>query len=300
MKVIVSPANYLNALDLIRINTHYLLIGQEGFSVRKNYDFSNDELEKIINQKQNTKILILVNRTFFEEDIEPLTKYLVELSKLKIDGIVFSDFAVVQICKEHKLNFEFFYNPETLVTNYGQFEFYLKNKINNVFVSRELRINEVKQILDNKQQMNVGMQCSGYSFIMESKWKMIENFNQEYNLQIPLNKKLYLKEETRDFPTIIYQDKYGTYLYTSYCLSIIKQLIELSTKPDYLFIDSFLHDEQWVEEMTQLYLEICNDPSNTSKYLEMEKEICKNESINSGFLGDTKNMVYLREEEHGK
>ncbi|MDE6477380.1 MAG: U32 family peptidase, partial [Mycoplasmoidaceae bacterium] len=55
------------------------------------------------------------------------------------------------------------------VTNYGQFEFYLKNKINNVFVSRELRINEVEQILDNKQQMNVGMQCSGYSFIMESK-----------------------------------------------------------------------------------------------------------------------------------
>ena len=52
--------------------------------------------------------------------------------------------------------------------------------------------------------------------------------------------------------------------------------------------------------MTQLYLEICNDPSNTTKNLEVEKQICKNEPINSGFLGETKDMVYLREEEHGK
>ncbi len=295
MKVLISPANYENALDLININTDYLIIGQEGFSVRKNYDFSLEELEKIISQKKNSKILVLVNRIFFEEDIDSLTKYLFNLSKLNIDGIIFADFGVIQICNEQNLKFNFFYNPETLVTNYGSFDFYLRNKINNVFVSRELRKKEVLEILDNKNQMKVGIQTAGYSFIMESKWKMIENFNQEYNLQIPTNKKLFLSEETRNFPTIIYQDKYGTYLYTAYSLSTIRFLNELN-KLDYLYIDSFLHDGNWILEITKLYKQAITNPTDIVKYESLEKQICKNESVNNGFLGDTKDMVYLRDE----
>lgn len=298
MKIIVSPANYQNAIDLINNNVDYLLIGQESFSIRKNHNFSNDELKEIIKNKKDTKILILINRIFFEEDINNLTKYLIYLSKLNIVGIMFADFGVIQICNEQKLNFEFFYNPETLVTNYGQFDFYIKNKIKNVFLSRELRFNELIQILDSKKEMKVGIQGSGYSFMMESKWKMIENFNQEYHLDIPLNKKLYLKEETRDFPTIIYQDQYGTYLYTSYCLSTINFLDELNNHHlDYLLIDSFLHDEKWTLEITKLYMQANNDRSLSKlKYLELEKQICKNETINNGFLGDTKDLLYLREE----
>lgn len=294
MKVIVSPANYQNTLDLIKLNINYLIIGQEHFSVRKNYNFSNQELKDIVANKNNSKILVLINRTFFEEDIESLTKYLLDLSKLNIDGIIFSDFAVVQICKEQNLSFEFFYNPETLVTNYGQFEFYLKNKINNVFISRELRLNEVTKILENKNQINIGMQCSGYSFMMESKWKMIENFNDEYHLDIPLNKKLYLKEETRNFPTLIYQDQYGTYLYTSYCLSTLKYFKELS-RLDYVYIDSFLHDDQWIIGMSKLYMDAINNLNNMNQYIEQEKQICKNETINNGFIGETKDLVYLKE-----
>ncbi|MDE7433664.1 MAG: U32 family peptidase, partial [Mycoplasmoidaceae bacterium] len=146
-----------------------LLIGQEQFSIRKNYSFSDSELNEIIKNKKNTKILILINRTFFEEDIEGLTQYIIKLSELDIDGIMFSDFGVVQICNEQDLKFELYYNPETLVTNYGQFEFYSKNKISNVFAARELRINELFQILDHKQNIKVGIQGSGYSFMMESK-----------------------------------------------------------------------------------------------------------------------------------
>ncbi len=295
MKVLIGPTNYENALDLININVDYLIIGQEGFSVRNNYNFSLEELEKIISQKKNTKILILVNRIFFEEDINPLIAYLLNLSKLSIDGIIFADFGVIQICNEQNLKFDFFYNPETLVTNYGSFDFYLRNKINNVFVSRELRKKELLEILDNKNKMNVGIQGAGYSFIMESKWKMIENFNKEYDLQIPINKKLFLNEETRNFPTIIYQDKYGTYLYTAYSLSTIKFLNELN-KLDYLYIDSFLHDANWVLEITKLYKQAIIDPNNITKYESLEKLICKNESVNNGFLGDTKDMVYLRDE----
>ena len=65
---------------------------------------------------------------------------------------------------------------------------------------------------------------------------------------------------------------------------------------DYLYIDSFLHDPNWTLEITKLYKQAITNPNDIVKYESLEKQICKNESVNNGFLGDTKDMVYLRDE----
>jgi hypothetical protein len=58
------------------------------------------------------------------------------------------------------------------------------------------------------------------------------------------SKKLYLKEEKRKQPFIIYEDENGTSVLTGYNLCLIDKLNELFNKVDVIIVDSFLHDEK--------------------------------------------------------
>jgi putative protease len=170
MQLLVTPVNYKNAIDLISLNTPIIAIGTKKFCERTNCYFSIKEIKKIISIKKNTKIYILINRIFFEKQISNLEKYLLDIVSLnKIDGIIFSDYSVPQILFEHKIKINLCYNPETLVTNYCQFNFFKKNNINNVFLSRELNKKQVFDICSKKQKMKIFIQASGYAFMMQSR-----------------------------------------------------------------------------------------------------------------------------------
>jgi putative protease len=75
------------------------------------------EIKSLLANKNQTKVLILVNKFFFEPEILELEIFLVEISKLDIDGVIFSDMAIPQICYENKLRIDLIYDPDTLVCN---------------------------------------------------------------------------------------------------------------------------------------------------------------------------------------
>ena len=82
MKIIISPVNYNDAIELCQKNLDILLVGSNEFATRNTYDCSLDDLKKIIQNKNNTKIWVNVNSFFYEPQIESLEKYLIEISKL--------------------------------------------------------------------------------------------------------------------------------------------------------------------------------------------------------------------------
>jgi hypothetical protein len=115
MKLLVNPIDYQNAIELINLGTHIITVGQNDFSCRNSNNLNIDEIAKLIKQKKQTLIYVLINRFFFEPEISNLQKYLVAISKLKIDAIIFSDYAVAQILHEQKISIKLIYNPETMV-----------------------------------------------------------------------------------------------------------------------------------------------------------------------------------------
>jgi putative protease len=169
MELLVNPTSYSNALELIKLGVHQICVGTKEFSLRNNCLLTIKQIEELIKNKKQTKILILVNRLYFDPELPELAKYILAISKLNIDGIIFSDFGINQICFENNLKVNLIYNPETLVTNFGQFDFYKENNIGEVALARELNVNQIKEIASNKKDMKIQVQVGGHALMMHSR-----------------------------------------------------------------------------------------------------------------------------------
>lgn len=170
MKIIASPANYNEAISLIDNGIDVLLLGDSIHSTRMIYNCQLDDLNAICNNKKQTEIWLNVNAFFYEQDLDELEKYLKEIKQLKIDKVVFNDYAVAQIDFEQNLNLNLHYEPSALVTSYGQLEFYLQNNIHSVSLSNELFLPEILTILKNKPKgMKICLQVQGFVLIMHSR-----------------------------------------------------------------------------------------------------------------------------------
>lgn len=136
--MLVNPTSYESALKLIKLGVDQISVGMAKFSQRNNCCLMFGEITALVNLRQKTKIVVLVNKLFFENELPELTDHLITLNEIGITDIMFSDYAVAQIAYELHLPFKLIYHPETLVVNYGQFPFYLKNDIKQVALAREL------------------------------------------------------------------------------------------------------------------------------------------------------------------
>lgn len=257
MKIIASPANYNEAINLLQINVDILVLGNNDFCVRNQFHCDLHSLKELCAKKGNSEIWVKVNAFFYEPQINELEKYLKELDQLKIDRIIFNDYAIPQIIYENKLKLKLHYDPNSLITSYGQFEFYVENNFSSVNLSNELFLNEVTTILDNKpKQIEVSLQVHGFSLIMHSRWNLVTNFSdyiEDKDDEYTRNKILYIREEQRQYNNIIYEDEYGTHMFSGYELCLLKYLKNFYDKNlDYIVIDNILQDKN-----SNYSLEIC-------------------------------------------
>jgi putative protease len=166
MELLVNPTSYANALNLIKLGVHQISVGTKEFSTANSCQLSLEEITELVKYKNKAKILVLVNRIFFEPEIKNLENFLIKLSELDIDGIIYCDYAVNQIIFEQKIKIYQIYNPETLVVNYGQIPFYLENGINEISLARELSGYNINEIIKHKQNMKIQLNVAGYSYMM--------------------------------------------------------------------------------------------------------------------------------------
>ena len=310
MKLVTMPYDVDQAMEFIKGKVDCLLLANKQISLRYANSFSFKDIIKIVNNKQNSQVFVLVNQFFFEPQLETLIKHLKFLNKLDIDGVYFQDYAVVQIIHEHNLKLKPIYHSETLVTSYGQISFFIKNQINHVVLARELFLSEVKQIANHKpENFQIELQAQGFMFIMHSRWKMISNFeNYNHIRNLHQQKQLWIKEALRKWPNAIYQDKFGTHMFSGYeicVMSIIDQLYKM--KIDYLRIDNVMQTRQWCEKITKIYqstIELLRQDKLTSKQLEKNvtiiKEIVKPNAITPAFLGKIEDIYHLEKSEQNE
>lgn len=250
MNLIVSPLNYQNALELCSKKFNgIVLVGVKQFTNKSSCLLSLQQLVKLnlITKKHNKELYVLIDAFIYEEDLNALIKLLKFIEKNNIPGVVFNDFAIAQIHYENKFKFKLIYDSKSLVTNYGQLDFYKSNHISKVFLPDELRSFEISEFSKNKK-IELIKQVAGYVYIMQSRWQTVKTFCLENKIKTNLhNKKLFLKEDTRDFYLILIENDFGTNIYTGYSLSLIDQLDLLKkSNIDYIFIDGYLHDSKWL------------------------------------------------------
>lgn len=305
IKLYVHSCNEDLAYRLDEKKVDYIVVGIKDFSCRFNNYFDLETLKRTKQNLKNSKLCVFLNDLYSEFKLDDLTQLLIELEKINIDLLMFSDFAIPQIIYEKNLNISLHYNPETLVTSYGQFEIYLENNIKKVNAATELTLSELKKMCLNKQSMFISTKGFGLGFIMHSRWPMVSNYL-EYS---KANKSkfnsidyLLIQEEERQVPNIIYEDVYGTHMFTGYYLCCMKQINELKeAKLDAIIIDSlFVHDDDLtLDRIVDSFIEAIDNnltQEELDKKYEFISSICELQ-ISPGFFGNHSDVLHTLKKE---
>lgn len=168
---LLAPAGDLNRLKwALDYGADAVYIGGHNYSLRANANnFSLDEIKEGTEyaHKNGKKVYVTVNMIFHNEDLEGLDEYLINLDSIGIDGIILSDFAVLESIKKNNLKTPIVVSTQMSTTNYKGALFWEKLGASTVVLARETSKEDIKEIKE-KTNLRVesfihGAMCTSYS-----------------------------------------------------------------------------------------------------------------------------------------
>lgn len=231
-----------------------VLVANKDYTMRYINVFSKDQI-KLINDEcetSNLQVYVNVNRFFMEEELDDLTKFLFYLDSIKISGVYYTDLCVFTIVKENKLNLKLVYNPETLITNSCDANAYKELGNERIVLAKELSLEEIINIINNCS--NTEVLIHGHLNMMDSKRELLSYYKEFTSIEneVKFNPNLTIVEEKRNSKMPIYEDQFGTHVFTSYLLNSFRELEKL-TNLSYARIDSVFMDQEEKYLVLKLY-----------------------------------------------
>ncbi len=241
MELLVTLSHFDNLKRLTKKDVDGVIFGGP-FSLRFKYNL--DEIRQINKYclNNNLKRYVTLDTFIFEKDKVAIYEYLDFLKELNIDGLYFTDLGVVLMAGEAFKN-KLIYDPDTLLTNSLDVNFYSKQNIGTV-LSRELCLDEINKIIENNLN-RVDMQVFGHLKMSYSRRKFLSNYFKHIgsNLDLTNKRDVLLVEENRDYSLPIIEDRYGTRIYTDYIFLMYQELVPLKDKIKRAIVDdTFIGD----------------------------------------------------------
>jgi putative protease len=243
---IVTNLYYLDEIDnLINLGVDIFLLNTDCLTARSTHSFTKDEilsLSKIIHERQK-QLYINLNTMVHETDIELAESYFDFLESVDVDGIVIFDWTYYSIAKKHRLEKKLIYQPGTLTTNLYDPWFYEGMMIKSVTLAREITLESISIIIQNKKNIELSIVGHGYQPMFYSRRPLIRNYLNIKNIQENLLNKtsLYLEETKRKnskYP--IFEDSFGTHIFRPKKLQSFEEYQYLKTLISDFFLERFL------------------------------------------------------------
>lgn len=168
---LLAPAGDLEKLKIAYLyGADAVYIGGKNYSLRANAkNFSNEEIKEAckIAHSLGKKLYVTVNITFHNEDYQGLLEYLKELEKDKVDAIIVSDMAVVDLVNQEKLNIKIHISTQMSNANIESVSFLKDQGVERVVLARECSKENIREIIE-KTGVEIecflhGAMCSSYS-----------------------------------------------------------------------------------------------------------------------------------------
>jgi putative protease len=150
---LLAPAGTMEIFrDLVKANCDAVFFGGKSLNmrmIRKGYNFSDDDIKEAVKMAHDVdkKVYITVNNMLNDFELDEAVSHLHYLNDIRVDGIIFADPAIMQICKEHHLNqFEL---HSSIMMNVHNTEFVKALKeygVTRVVLSREMDLQTAKQL----------------------------------------------------------------------------------------------------------------------------------------------------------
>lgn len=258
--------------DFIEIGIKNFIVGTKYFSCRQALSLDYQELKDLNEQLKDKKLWVLVNALIEEHNLDELVDHLAKLNEIKIAGILFQDFSVLQICKENNYNFEMIYSPDTLNTNQATLNYLKTLGINSAFLAREIPLDE-KMVIAKNTDLKTMVQVHGVEYMAYSKRKLLSNYFKETGIDhgVLIDDNLTIQANAVDYRCHIYEDKFGCHILSEKQLCTLDILSNFSCF-DYLYFESLFIDELKVVEIVSLYQEAINSISKKT-YGKVSKEL---------------------------
>ena len=259
-ELLVTPKSIEHIKALIEVGADAYVIGEQQFGLRLAGDFSINEVEeatKLIHAA-GKKVYVAVNALFHNDRIEALEKYLLEVQRIGVDGLLFGDPAVVMVVRELGITVPLQWNPETIATNWFQVNYWHERGAERAVLARELSLDEVIEIKENaKAQIEV--QVHGMTCMFQSKRSLLGNYFLYRGEVMEVenrkeNKNMFLHDKERKNKYPIYEDLNGTHIFSPNDMCLIDELTELfEAGIDAFKIDGVLKSEEYIVTVTKCY-----------------------------------------------
>ncbi len=244
MKELVLQPNNLKQIEQ-NLEINNFIIGIKNLSLNAGFLCSIEKAKELINQYPEKNFFINLNKNYQNKDIKNLKKFLKEMANQKIAGILFCDFAIIELSQ--KYSFNLIWHHEHFVTNSETIN--AISEINGAVLATELNIKEIKEIRKNTNK-TLFLQVFGYFPIYISVRKLIKNYCQTFQIQKP-TKQLHLTTENNFQPII--EDQHGTIIYHSEMLNALPFQKEI-TKLDYFIINGTLLTNKQVKTAVACFI----------------------------------------------
>ena len=220
MKLLIELCNK----DHLNYTCDGLILALKDFSVESFCYYDVDEIKEI-KKKYKKEIFVKINKNLFNDDIDKIKKILVELNN-NVDGVFFYDLAILQICRELKLEIPLIWNQTHMVNNYKTCDYYYEKGVKYALLGKEITLDEIKEII-NSSKIKCIVEVVSIPSVGHSYRSLITNY---YN---DLGKNgsdiLTVKEKVSDSFYKVFENSNGTSFYLDNIMngtSIIKELYE--------------------------------------------------------------------------
>ena len=129
MDLIVKVKSYRNLDNYIKMGANAFLFGIKDFSINSLTNLNIRKLKKIKDKYKNIKIYISVDKNMFNKDLDKLTKFLINVDNLNLDGIFFYDLGIYYIKEKYNFKTPLVWNQNYFVNNYETCNYYYSKGI---------------------------------------------------------------------------------------------------------------------------------------------------------------------------
>lgn len=217
----------------------------------KDYSIGFEEyytLKEINKYASKYNIYVLINRIFNNEEIDNIKEILKDFKNVR--GFFIEDKGLLNIIKKEKV----IINERTMITNYKTINLYETLGINNIVISNDLTIDEIKEI-KKKTNSNLYYFIINKNILLYSKRKLISNYNKTFNLH---NKKklLNIKEDKSKHDLLIKEENDESIIINDKVFSGYKYIKELKK-----CVNNFIINLNYLStsEINEIILGISND-----------------------------------------
>lgn len=231
LKFITNAYDISNLKDLKDAGAGAIVLSNPFYSAR---GASYIEVDKIPEYKARCEELglqcyVQVNRFFCEKELPALKQHLAYLKSLSIDGIYFGDEAVLQIAKELHMEHVLIYNPDTLITNPMDAQYYLNEHLKMVTLSKEITLEEICHMASTCDSDKLEVVIHGRLNMMHSKRHLLSNYLHfiQSNIDVKDKHSIYMMEETRNERMPILEDDLGTHAFSGFTLASFCEIEQL-------------------------------------------------------------------------